>query len=83
MYKWVRFGYTYCFLSDNKAVLAYPNYLTLSENGEPLIDTDFSRETNIPLNVKIPMDEKAVPMVFDSEVDYELAYILEYMKDYK
>lgn len=61
----------------------YPNYLTLSENGEPLIDTDFSRETNIPLNVKIPMDEKAVPMVFDSEVDYELAYILEYMKDYK
>lgn len=42
-----------------------------------------SRKTNIPLDVKIPMDEKAVPMVFDSEVDYELAYILEYMKDYK
>lgn len=73
----------YCFLSDNKAVLAYPNYLTLSENGEPLIDTDFSRKTNIPLDLKIPMDEKAVRMVFDSDVDYELAYILEYMKDYK
>ncbi len=70
----------YIFMPDDIVVLAYPNYLSLDANAYPLIDTDASRANRIPLDVKIPMTKELALNIFsDSQIDYELEYVMDYI----
>ncbi|MCR5213829.1 MAG: hypothetical protein K6E10_05400 [Eubacterium sp.] len=77
-----------CFyLTDNISV-NYPIFLSLAEDGRPLIDTDFTRENRIPLDVRIPMTKDAALAMFSPEnvisegrFDYEVEYALKYLDE--
>ena len=70
----------YIYLTDNICV-KYPVFLSLSANGEPLIDTDYTRENRIPLDVEIPITEEAALEIFSLEdTDYELDYAVKYLE---
>jgi len=76
----------YIYLTDNITV-CYPIFLSLAEDGKPLIDTDFTRENNIPLEVSIPMTKEAVlekfspeNIISDDVSDYEVEYAVEYLE---
>lgn len=71
------------YLTNNIAV-KYPVFLSLTEDGEPLIDTDYTRTNNIPLDVKIPLTRESALATFSldgeiSKTDYELTYAIEYL----
>ena len=47
----------------------------------PLIDTDNTRENNIPLDVKIPITRENAEEIFgDNNKDIELEYAIEYLQ---
>ena len=71
----------YIYLTEN-IIVAYPCFLSLSADGEPLIDTDFTRENRIPLDVTIPMTKEAALKLFsfEREEDPELEYAMEYLE---
>ena len=70
----------YIYLTEN-IVVCYPVFLSLSENGTPLIDTDNTRENNIPLDVKIPITrENAEELFGEDNKDIELEYAIEYLQ---
>ena len=70
----------YIFMSDNIVVFAYPHYMSLDANAYPLIDTDASRANRVPLDVKIPMTKELALNIFsDSQIDYELEYVMDYI----
>ncbi|MGN0400649.1 MAG: S41 family peptidase [Acetatifactor sp.] len=56
---------------------AVPN---LTEEGLPIIDTDASGESTMPLDVKVSFDEEAVAALFDRGEDYLLKLAIEYGK---
>lgn len=62
----------------------YPYALSLDQNGKPLIDTDDSRVSNIPLDVYIPITREAAKEMFsrdkESDTDYELMYAVDYIE---
>lgn len=83
----------YIYLTDNICV-TYPVFLSLSEDGEPFIDTDHTRENKIPLDVVIPITSENAKTIFsidnyDSEAmekgkivfkrDVELEYAVRYL----
>ena len=72
------------YLADGLFVIYYPVVLNLTDaNNDPLIDTDTSRETRIPLEVRIPINEKAVREIFDEEQqDYELEYAVDWLSNH-
>ena len=53
----------YIYLTDNICV-TYPVFLSLSEDGEPFIDTDHTRENKIPLDVAIPITGENAKTIF-------------------
>ena len=63
--------------------IVYPVRLSLGEDAKPLIDTDASRETRLPLDVQIPVDKAAALRIFgeDETDDYALAYAVQYLMD--
>lgn len=70
------------YLTDNICV-NYPVFLSLSTENEPLIDTDYTRENRIPLDVTIPLTkEMALEMfAYSLEVrDVELEYTVDYLE---
>ncbi|MDE6023851.1 MAG: hypothetical protein K2G45_00160 [Lachnospiraceae bacterium] len=71
----------YIYLTDNICV-AYPVFLSLSSDSEPLIDTDHTRKNRIPLDVTIPMTKESALKIFsfEEEIDYELEYAMEYLE---
>lgn len=70
----------YIYLTDN-ILVGYPVFLSLSADGEPLIDTDHTRENRIPLDVTIPMTkERALEMFTFDENDPELDFAIDYLK---
>lgn len=70
----------YIYLTES-IVVCYPVFLSLSENGTPLIDTDDTRENNIPLDVKIPITrENAEELFGEDNKDFELEYAIEYLQ---
>ncbi|MBQ9140251.1 MAG: peptidase S41 [Lachnospiraceae bacterium] len=60
--------------------LSYSAALLLNADGTVFIDTDSRRETTVPLDVKIPLDEEAVRVLFDEGEDYVLQCAMEYLK---
>lgn len=71
-----------CFLADGHFAIYYPTWLDLDANGQPLIDTDASRETRIPLDVKIPVDAAMIQAIFvDGGRDYELGFALQWLEN--
>lgn len=71
------------YLSDGLFVIYYPVVFNVDENNNPLIDTDTSRETRIPLEVRIPITEKAVKEMFGEEqLDYELEYAVDWLSNH-
>jgi len=71
-----------CYLPGGFAV-SYPVFLSLGEDGKPLIDTDPGRTNRIPLDVVIPVDKEAALRIFsnDEEDDYELEYAVSYLAE--
>ena len=70
------------YLTKNISV-SYPIALTLSSEGVPLIDTDNTRQTRIPLEEKIPMTkELALKMcTFEDNIeDPLLDYVVKYLE---
>ena len=85
----------YIYLTDNICVF-YPVFLNLSENGEPFIDTDYTRENRIPLDIMIPVTRENAKTIFsidnfDKEAmekgeiafkrDIELEYAIKYLEN--
>ena len=83
----------YIYLTDNICV-NYPVFLSLSEAGEPFIDTDHTRENKIPLDVVIPITSENAKTIFSIdnydresmekgkivfERDVELEYAVRYL----
>ena len=83
----------YIYLTDNICVY-YPVFLSLSEDGEPFIDTDHTRENKIPLDVAIPITGENAKTIFSVdnfdreamekgkivfERDVELEYAVRYL----
>lgn len=64
----------------NHSMLQYSSVLVLNADGSVCIDTDEKREATVPLDVKIPFDEKAVESLFDKGEDYVLSYALKMIK---
>lgn len=60
-------------------ILQFSSVPTLNEDGTIYIDTDTSRISTTPLDVKIPFNEEAVRALFDEERDYALDCALEYL----
>lgn len=70
----------YIYLTDN-IIVCYPVFLSLAENGVPLIDTDHTRENNIPIDVKIPITAENTKVIFgENNIDFELEYAKEYLR---
>lgn len=70
----------YIYLTDN-IIVCYPVFLSLAENGTPLIDTDYTRENNIPIDVKIPITGENAKVIFgENNIDFELEYAKEYLQ---
>ena len=47
----------------------------LNEDGSIFIDSDASRVSDMPLDLKIPFDENAVKALFDEGKDYIMEYV--------
>jgi len=60
-------------------ILYFPMILMLDENAEVLIDSDTSGISNMPLDVKIPLDDKAFQAIFEKHEDYVINYAVEYL----
>lgn len=69
------------YLAGGHFVIRYPVFLEVDANGDPLIDTDTNREVRIPLEVEIPLDEKAILAIFEEGKDYELEYAVSWLGD--
>ena len=70
------------YLTKNIAV-SYPIALTLSSEGVPLIDTDNTRQTRIPIESKIPMTKELALKLFayeESTEDPLLDYVVKYLE---
>ncbi len=68
------------YLTKNICVV-YPIFLSLSSDGVPLIDTDSTRESRIPLDVTIPMTKEfALKLFSDDKTDYELEYAMNWLR---
>ena len=71
------------YLTKNLSI-CYPDYLTLSSEGVPLIDTDHTRENRIPLEVKIPMTKEFALKLSDFGAgDVQLEYAADYLAKMK
>ena len=75
-----------CIYLTNNISVCYPAFLTLSYEGVPLIDTDNTRQTRVPLDEKIPMTKEFALRFFDPEKlrnpeagDPQLDYAVDYM----
>ena len=67
------------YLTKNLSI-CYPDFLTLSSEGVPLIDTDQTRENRIPLEVKIPMTKEFALKLCDFGAgDVQLEYAADYL----
>jgi hypothetical protein len=75
-----------CIYLTNNISVYYPAFLTLSYEGVPLIDTDNTRQTRVPLDEKILMTKEFALRFFDPEKlrnpeagDPQLDYAVDYM----
>lgn len=69
-------------LPDN-LVLIFPSIACVDENGLVMIDTDASGYGGVKPEIKIPLDDAAIESLFSQHIDYELNYVLDYLKTTK
>ena len=50
----------------------------VDENGNPNIDTDHTRQSRNPVDIKIPLDKEGALKIFSGE-DYELEWAMDYL----
>ncbi len=67
------------YLPENIAI-AFPTGLILDGDGNPNIDTDRTRQSRNPVDIKIPFDRKAAIKIFNG-VDYELEWAIDYLTE--
>lgn len=60
--------------------LQFSSVPVLREDGTIYIDTDVSRQATVPLDIKVPFDEKAVTAMFENGEDYLMEYAKEYIE---
>ncbi len=60
--------------------LQFSSVPVLREDGTIYIDTDVSRQATVPLDIKVPFDEKAVAAMFENGEDYLIEYGKEYIE---
>lgn len=70
-------GYIYL---PKGAVIDYPIGLVLDQDGNPNIDSNETRESRNPVDIKIPLDKEAALKIFNG-VDYELEWAINYLSD--
>ncbi len=68
-----------CLLSGSRIVVRYPLIATMDYDGTLMIDAGKDRISSIVLDEKIPLDEKAVHVLYDMNADYDLAYARHYI----
>ena len=68
-----------CLLSGGKIRVRYPLIASLGENNEILVDAGKDRKSGIDLDVKIPLDSKAIKIYYELDADYDLAYARLYL----
>lgn len=66
-------------VSFEAGTLQFSSVPTLNADGTIFIDADASRQATVPLDVKVPFDEKAVAAMFDNGEDYLMEYAKEYI----
>lgn len=67
-----------CGVEFEHGSLSFSSVPNLTEEGLPIIDPDASRESTMPLDVRVPFDEEAVTVLFDRGEDYLLRLAVEY-----
>ena len=65
-------------MPDNFLVL-FPKIACVEEDGHVMIDTDASGNGGVKPDIKIPVNEEAVHILFDEKKDYELDYVLSWL----
>ena len=71
-----------CVLAGGHYTIYYPAFLEVDATGDPFIDTDASRVSRIPLDVRIPLDAAAAEKMYtDESYDHELAYALNWLQE--
>ncbi len=60
----------------------YPIIASLDEDLSVLVDAGKDRISSVVLDEKIPLDEKAVHVLYDMDADYDLMYAKHYMETY-
>ena len=60
--------------------MSYSGMLTLDENDEILVDPGMDRQCKIPVDIRIPLDDKAIQNLFVEKNDYVLQYALDYLQ---
>lgn len=68
-----------CLLSGGSIVVRYPLIATLDVNGQIIVDAGKDRKSSIKLDEKIPLDSKAVKVMYEMGADYDLAYTRLYL----
>ena len=66
-------------LSDGLIRVRYSIMATLDEDGNIYIDADENRVSNIPLDVRIPLDMNAINEIYEQGNDYPLEYAVEWL----
>ncbi|MCR4940898.1 MAG: S41 family peptidase [Treponemataceae bacterium] len=72
------------YLSEGICHVCYPVNWMFDQDGNRFIDTDASRECTLPLDVKIPLTKEGALIMLDKNentADYQLYYVIEYLKD--
>lgn len=60
--------------------LQFSSVPALGADGSIYIDADASRQATVPLDIKVPFDEKAVVSMFENGEDYLMEYAKEYIE---
>lgn len=64
-------------------MVSYPEVACLDENNNVLIDSDNKRNKGIMPDIKIPLDKESINEIFSGNKDYELDFLINYLKNSK
>lgn len=69
-------------MPDN-LVISYPSIACLDKNKNILIDSDNTRNGGISPDIKIPIIKENVKQIFNDDKDYEIEFLIDYLKNGK
>lgn len=68
-----------CLLSKGHIMVRYPIIATLDKDDSIIVDAGKDRKSSIKLDEKIPLDSKAIKVMYEMDADYDLAYTRIYL----